>query len=483
MLFEKYKYITNWKDPPLSGLCFIVFVYSCFTFNMEYVGSLPLFWSILYMIINWTKRRNGQFTDNWIQSECTTLREASKKISTSYTTHRPISFLEVSVQRGSNLATRELGIPGMFYATVSWDPSYYMTASKKARDGEFDATVLHKHDLGYTGTANVTSNPIWSSLYPSDESERLQSILFGADQWIPAEKCSSDIDNFAYPILQPVEQKRNIESGSSSIILKPWSLSEGAAIIQIHNALNRLFDDCIGEAVIPLSYLAQCPDNRMEGWMDLQPPGSQPEKSDFEFTSLRVEENKKDGNETKSNSTDEIFQSTHSASNQLSESNLLNSETQSNDKGIERARSKIFLSSRLILSMTKGAYTDAERESSIVVAQDMIQTASVTKENIGMIGSSINTINTVRGMGSNAQWLQNMLGSFLDRVESIRNLFTWASPHKSVIVFVSISIAWIILFMIPTRAIVFMAGMVSNIWQCTSAILMFDVSFVSSIIV
>ena len=455
-IFEEYKHITTWKDPPLSGFCFIVYIYSCFAFNMEYVGSIPFFWALIYMVINWRKRRSGQFSALWTHSECNTRRDASKKISTSFTTHRPLSFLEIAIQEGKNLASKELGIPGMFYATVSWDPSYFMSPSRKGRTGEFDATVLNIHDLGYTETANVSSNPIWNSLYHSDESLRLKSILSGANQWISNTDVSFVAENsFVYPILQPLKRKHHLDSDTTSIVLKPWHLSDGAVIIQIHNALNRLFDDCIGEAVVPFSYIVAQQNNQIEGWIMLDAQNQKKKKHDFSLIPKEViNENDDAMNHSQDETTDNIS---------LERPDLNEEE----DKSIKAtnafapsSRPAIFISCAIFLPNDQTYYSDTERESSIVVAQEMIQTASVSRENIGMIGSSINTINTVRGMSTNAQWLQNMLGSFLDNVESTRNLFTWASPHKSALVFLSICATWITLYFIPTRVILFFVGMV-----------------------
>jgi len=71
--------------------------------------------------------------------------------------------------------------------------------------------------------------------------------------------------------------------------------------------------------------------------------------------------------------------------------------------------------------------TDIDRETSIVVAKEMIRSASLSQDTrVGIIGTSISTFNTVRGVTGNVQYLQNQLGSILDMIEMLRNAFNFS---------------------------------------------------------
>jgi hypothetical protein len=51
----------------------------------------------------------------------------------------------------------------------------------------------------------------------------------------------------------------------------------------------------------------------------------------------------------------------------------------------------------------------------------MRSTTIAQEQGLGMIGSSISTLKTVRGLGANLQFIQNQLGSILDIIEAVRN--------------------------------------------------------------
>lgn len=97
-------------------------------------------------------------------------------------------------------------------------------------------------------------------------------------------------------------------------------------------------------------------------------------------------------------------------------------------------------------------------ETSRVICEEMIRTASMSKQgNIGvMIGSSINTINTVRTLGGT---LQNQLSNVVNIMEMVRNAFNFSSPRITSVLLVCLSILWMILAIIPTRIVVLIAGL------------------------
>uniref|UniRef100_A0A7S2KQJ6 Uncharacterized protein n=2 Tax=Leptocylindrus danicus TaxID=163516 RepID=A0A7S2KQJ6_9STRA len=376
-----------------------------------------------------------------------------------------------------------------------------MTETKKSKVGEYDVTAMHKHTIGATNTSGVTTNPVWNDRMKSDEALRLKMLLSGANllsQETSASGVATRLGNiwnensFVYPVLQPIKKCKSSRDGSNALSLSPWKSSRGAIVIQVQNVLNALFDDCIGEVVIPLSSLVNDENRSLDGhivrgWAYLQAVGANydeleiiddvstdgsqmediigvnyEEVSRGDISSDFLDNERTDNLPIGDDIDSEVGGATGNGSRShdgATEDNFSHEEDrQSHDMSTD-SRAAIYISCSLTLPRATDQVSDVEKEASIVVAQEMIQTASMSKENIGMIGSSINTINTVRGMGGNAQWLQNTLGNLLDFVESFRNLFTWACPQKSMLVFSALSMVWIVLCIIPTRFIILSAGL------------------------
>ena len=77
----------------------------------------------------------------------------------------------------------------------------------------------------------------------------------------------------------------------------------------------------------------------------------------------------------------------------------------------------------------------SDREISMLLVQELshIEQLSVSTSGISNINSSIKRI---RGMGTNAQWIQNSLGGFLDTIEKMRNLFTFIDQGRSTTIYI-----------------------------------------------
>ena len=69
---------------------------------------------------------------------------------------------------------------------------------------------------------------------------------------------------------------------------------------------------------------------------------------------------------------------------------------------------------------------DGEREASVVLAEELIRSASQAKAGVDLMGTSIGAFNTVTGLSGHVHMIQNTLGSALDTVESIRNAFNFS---------------------------------------------------------
>lgn len=73
-----------------------------------------------------------------------------------------------------------------------------------------------------------------------------------------------------------------------------------------------------------------------------------------------------------------------------------------------------------------GAPSETEREASVVIQEELVKSAAISRQRkLSVIGSSIGTFNTVRGLSDNLLLVQNALGLVLDYIESLRNLLSF----------------------------------------------------------
>ena len=443
-LVGAYIYIVSWEDPALTFLSLLIFIWLCVRFNMEYVGSLPPSMLALYMTYLWKKRRAGQFATRWIKTEREARVEAEKKLTINHSTHRPIGFLDISVVRGKNLRSYELGLPGAAYASAFWDALHFVPEAERERIADIDPTAKGSHEIGSTVAAGITSNPEWTAVVESAESERLKQLIPANEDAVGepagtdgATESTSPL-SLQFPILQPISQYANAggnddRNGDNTIRLVPWESSPGAIVIQIcfQDALNKfaLIDPYFGDVTIPLQRLVK--KKQIEGWFpvnDVSGNGNGIEKSSSSGTL--------DGNEDK---------------------------TPMKGK-INGDQPQVYL--KIMLSLPKssmGPYediADADKEASVIIAEEMMRLSAMAEgENIGLIGTGLNTFNTVRGLNSQLQGIQNTLGGVLDTIERVRNAFNFASPNRSSIIVVCLLALWLVLAMIPTKAIVLAAGL------------------------
>lgn len=97
-------------------------------------------------------------------------------------------------------------------------------------------------------------------------------------------------------------------------------------------------------------------------------------------------------------------------------------------------------------------------ESFKIVCEEMSRTAAMAQGNrVGVIGSSLNTINTVRTLGGT---LQNQISYVVDILERIRNAFNFSNPRISCFILLCLTLLWIILSRIPTRIVILFLGLV-----------------------
>lgn len=450
---ENYQYLVSWNDPALTLMSLIVFVFSCIRFDTEYFGSLPILLLLLYMVYLAKIRRQGNFKQRWIRKEKDTRIEAEEKMAVSYSVHRPVGCLDVGVTCGRNLYSKELGLPGSLFASVLFDPVKFADEKTKKSIVKTDQLTRGYHEIGTTATGGLTANPVFSHIFESDETKRLKQLLPTTDVWDPEEDKGENEASDAgqqkpfvrFPLLQPLNRGTKIAS------IQPWETSPGAVIIQIRfqDVLNRLpvFDDLLGEVILPMSRLVK--ERKIEGWFQLHENGS------YESSTPTLD----DGIQypvlvqRKPNIDD--------TSGDMAVK-LACKEVETDDELAIAAVGypEVYIKCSFQMPDQHKEISDAEKETSIVIGEEMIRSAVDTQDRkLGLIGSSIGALNTVRGIGGNVQFVQNQLGSVLDVLEQARNVFNFADPRKSTLVFVGLMLVWLVLAIIPTRLLVLAGGL------------------------
>jgi len=492
-----YQSVVCWKNYLVSFSWFTFFVYLTLYLDMEYVGLIPFLLLMIYMIRNFFKRKNEEYIKYWTHSEVR-MREATKSAAVT-SVHRPFAKVTIEVKEGRHIFTRELGIPGIPYATISYVSEYF---SDRARSDK----LPFRYDVGHTETLGVTSHPVWKQSFLSQETLHLWLILKNHDEnSVPPRKSSLAL---TYPVLQQIK--------SSSTI--PWENSTDAFIIQIHNGLSHFLDDVIGEVVFGVGALSG--HIEFEGWIPLGTIVKDYDhaKTYFEnegmLESTRIADHTNDeskiGGSCVRNINDLAIENDVSAKDKAVEEgtieqpisirylnanpgieNSLKNEDQA-DEEIEMHQSSsalglnanptIYMRCSIELPDLKSIHDNpsaSDREISMLLVQELshIEQLSVSTSGISNINSSIKRI---RGMGTNAQWIQNSLGGFLDTIEKMRNLFTFIDQGtstnimrcfngwrrlivfkgKSMTVFAAIAAILFIFYVIRTRTIIFVIGMV-----------------------
>uniref|UniRef100_A0A7S4W2P0 C2 domain-containing protein n=1 Tax=Ditylum brightwellii TaxID=49249 RepID=A0A7S4W2P0_9STRA len=459
-VIKAYNHMVSWKDPKLTLSSFIILVATCVMFDAEYIGSLPIFCLLVLMVHLARIRIRGDFKSKWIHKEKKARIEAEKKMAVNYSVHRPTGRLEVQVLQGKNLRSRELGIPGTPFASVLWDPTRFASERVRKKMIQHDSTAGSAHEIGVVKSSGVglTANPRWDKIEESSELRRMRQLMPNKQFWTDKDlqtvsqqkKDKIDLQRGAsqsldFPILQPIKpsKKRTNSDGSSgesiAMELAPWETSHGAIVVQVRSKLP-VFEDVLGEVVVPLKHLVQ--ENEILGWFKLLDVGTK--------EMIR-------GNNVDDQLPDNVKMENDLNRNQVKEDQEEDSHSLGEISKDESA--EVFLKMKFSNITSEKQTSDSDQETSIVIAEEMIRFASMASDNkIGMIGSSINTINTVRGIGGT---IQNHLSSIIDVVESIRNAFNFSSPFQSTLLFLFLAVLWLVLILIPTR-LFFLFGIIGQ---------------------
>ena len=471
---EAFSYVISWKNPALTSLSLILFIVLCLRFNAEYVLSLPVFFLLVYMSFLATVRKGGGLKDRFVERETMACLETEKHVSVKYSVYRPIGRLQVTVRRGRNIRSRDLGIAGSAGSRIYWDPLRYCKSEKtKASLIAVDFSLSASHDIGTTNF-HYSANPIWGEVHESEETKRLQQLIpsqgefFGAPSEISSGATESTAEmkdevpvGCLFPVLQPIkvirQQKGNLQHGKESadqavVELDKWESSSSAVVFEVRfqDVLMKLpgFDDVLGEVSFPLSRIIE--DGEIHGWFRVLDPGDDalsPVSATYPDS--------------------EMFQNA-------------------------ATHPEVYLEMKWIPPESNDCNTDSEREASVVIAEEMIRVTSQAKNTgLDLMGTSMGALNTVTGLSGHVLMIQNALGSILDTVESVRNAFNFTvrclngdvplykyfekedrtnlllpsltqDPYKSSIVFGALVILWLFLAIVPLRMLILVGGLVSN---------------------
>lgn len=350
-------------------------------------------------------RINGHFKDRWTLQEKEALIKSETKIEKNQSIFRPLGLLHVGELQGKNLRSRELGLPGSFYAAIMYDPLRYANDKMKASLTKIDSSSGCTHEVGSTISPGITSHPVWTQMQESTELMRLKHLLPDDRIWGQKEEMDTSL---SYPILQPIIDRSfvnvDMPEDGQGVSLMPWEQSCGAVVIQVRfsDVLGtfQMFDNVLGEVVIPLAKLAGS-GRTVEGWFRLLAVGT--------TDTVPGEEVAADDSAVKSEAVSE------------------DSESEDEDESTPAATAfpELFIKVKFSPNaLNRSTCLIDDMESFKVICEELSRTASMAQQNsIGVIGSSLNTINTVRTLGGT---LQNQMSFFLDMIERVRNAFNFS---------------------------------------------------------
>ena len=383
-------------------------------------------------------RLNGHFKHRWTMKEKEALIKSETEIKKNQSIFRPVGLLQVGDLQGKHLRSRDLGLPGSFYASILYDPLRYADEKMKSSLAKLDTSSGCIHEVGATVSPGITSNPVWAHAQESLELMRLKHLLPDDSLWRQEEEEKVDA-SLSYPILQPITEdggfsNEDIDSSMrTGVQLMPWEYSFGALVVQVRfsDVLGsfQMFDSMLGEVVIPLAKLAGS-GRAVEGWFRLLDVGTKetlPGESSDDVSVKSGASGDEEDNAIPKLDFPELYLRAKFTANT------------SRHGGIDQ-------------------YLPDDMETSKVICEEMSRTASLAQENsIGVIGSSLNTINTVRTLGGK---LQNQICMIVDMLERVRNAFNFSNPRFTMFILLGLTLLWIMLALIPTRIVILVAGFV-----------------------
>ena len=349
-------------------------------------------------------RAQGRFQRRYLKRELDILRERDVGGTSA---NRPVAIVEGRILRGHKLRSLELGLPGNTSCKVSLDLGRFLTPDELKITAAKDKAFSAVHEIGCTESI-LAQDPEWKRFVLGMEARRLHQLC------LPTEDSTDENDQalstFRFPVLQPGSISKD-----GTVQIQPWSSSSSAIVFEVR------FSDLVsvipganhtlGEVVIPISVLEE--EGSVQGWFQVYEAGNHPRIPESRSTKAK-------------NDLPEIF-------------------VELKWKGPDKAT---------------GSAEESELEVSRMIQEEMVHAAVIhQQQKVTLFGSSIGAFSTVAGLRSNLQSIQNVLGNVLDTLESFLNLFNFADPFKSTVVFSVSFILWIILATIPTRWLMLIVGL------------------------
>lgn len=378
---ENYHYMVSWKNPFLTGVSFVAFIYLCRRFDPVYFFHVPVLSIVLYMTFRGLMRRSTSVQDIFIKREVGMMR-STEKVNVDYALHRPVGLIKLDVKQARHIRSPELGLIGSAGIRIYWDPTRLLSDDEdKAKLSKVDKSASCSHDIASSDFLR-SSSPAWNRLYESEVTRRLKLLLPNHDSLFTQNMKKND-HYIEFPVLQPYDRNED-----SVFKLLPWSFSTGAIVVEVkfNDVLNFIPNSeySLGEVVVPISILSER--KQISGWFELQDSGS---VKDFNFRDA--------GNELDSTSPQIKLEIAWCSPEEVS-----------------------------------GKSEEVNREASIVIQEELIRSAIVSlQRKPGILGSSIGALHTVRGLTSNILFVQNMLGSILDAIEITKNLLNFTVSSKA----------------------------------------------------
>ena len=402
-------YVVSWENPYLTATSLLVFVRFCYQVHPDHFFTGPVLLCILYMAYLAFLRTNDGLKHRYLEKDLMAHRKSSA--APEYLAlHRPVGLLKTIVGGGKNIRSPEMGLPGNVSCRVSVDLARYCDENDRKLLSAIDAAVGPPHIVGSTEQVYSTS-PKWKFLEETVETKRLKKVIPSKGGFFDNSELKENVSELDFPILQPISRNSKTEG----LELRPWSDSKAALVFEVvfHDfaAILPGSEYSLGEVAVPVSEIVE--HGELSGWYKISHNPSS------EFFALSGNHN-------------------------------------------EEEIPAISVGMRWVPpAKVEGLPADVEREASIVMQEELSRAVKLAqKKNVGLVGSSLGAINTVRGISGYILAIQNGLGSLLDIIETARSLVNFSDPLKSSFIVVLLVFLWFILYVIPLRLLVFTIGMI-----------------------
>ncbi len=157
------KFVLSWENPALSGIAVIVLLYCSLFASTEHILALPLFFFLLHMTLTLGARFSGRFVRTLSTASLggggSALPDSSED-----GFFQPVAILKVSVIRGRNMLTSEMGLPGNAFVRLWYCPADVTDMAQiTGGEGERNASVAESYsNLIEKGYDNVESPEVHS---------------------------------------------------------------------------------------------------------------------------------------------------------------------------------------------------------------------------------------------------------------------------------------------------------------------------------